>query len=272
MDILAVYFTSIYAYTARAVLHRSVSISTRGTDPGVKPKIHRQQKIQLTKNVNDTGKLPDYGKGSAENRLFPQKKQKKRSPVKLETQPVRKELNYILLIVSFIIVSLAMLSFIMVSFIIVLFMEESAMVESASFAFFSEQAATESDRARAKKPNLNAFFILFCFEVRINYLSVNTPEWIKVTPYQSKHFALFPSGVRIQYPAGSVYVLSAPTGKTVTGIWHSFQRQQASRRMVKKPISFPGRHIFFQQPQVKKAQYPRNQRCQQDTIFGLGYQ
>jgi len=41
---------------------------------------------------------------------------------------------------------------------------ESVIVESVvSEVFSDEQAATDKEIAKAKKPNLNRFFILFCF-------------------------------------------------------------------------------------------------------------
>jgi len=62
------------------------------------------------------------------------------------------------MVVSFDMVSIAVESVDMVSIVLI---EVSAMVESVESAFFSEeQAATDKEIARAKKPNLNAFFII----------------------------------------------------------------------------------------------------------------
>ncbi len=69
--------------------------------------------------------------------------------------------------VSFIIVSVIIVSLPIVSCIIVSVEEESIVVESAPSAFFSEQETIDKDNAKAKKPNLNKFFMLFCFEVNI---------------------------------------------------------------------------------------------------------
>lgn len=69
--------------------------------------------------------------------------------------------------VSFIVVSVIMVSLDIVSCIMVSVDVESMLVESAPSAFFSEQETIDKDNAKARKPNLNKFFMWFCFEVNI---------------------------------------------------------------------------------------------------------
>jgi len=72
------------------------------------------------------------------------------------------KLNYIL-VVSPAIVAVSTIdeSVIVVSIVDI---DVSVIVESAESADFSdEQAATDKESTRAKKPNLNRFFIMFCF-------------------------------------------------------------------------------------------------------------
>ncbi|WP_457270529.1 hypothetical protein [Pedobacter sp. UYEF25] len=77
------------------------------------------------------------------------------------------------IVVSFFMVSVIIVSFIDVSVDII---DVSVVEESVAEAFFSEvHAATDKDKAKATKPNLNAFFISFVLSL-IMITLINTKK------------------------------------------------------------------------------------------------